>query len=107
MIAGDSKLERNLGVAPGFSNRILKQDELITTNAIMTVLGVSEGETISADFDLLQILGGQDTAKLRQMMFEFDSTQHNTRQGETILNFLNLPSDMLFRIEDYFSKSDI
>ena len=40
-------------------------------------------------------------------MFEFDSTQHNTRQGETILNFLNLPSDMLFRIEDYFSKPDI
>ena len=58
MIAGDSKLERNLGVAPGFSNRILKQDELITTNDIMTVLGVSEDETISADFDLLQILGG-------------------------------------------------
>ena len=56
---------------------------------------------------MLQILGGQDTAKLRQMMFEFDSTQHKTRQGETILNFLKLPADMLFRIEDYFSKPDI
>ena len=49
MIAGDSKLERNLGVAPGFPARELKQDELITTNDIMTVLDVKEGDVISTD----------------------------------------------------------
>ena len=49
MIAGDSKLERNIGVAPGFSNKVLKQDEMITTDDIMTVLGLKIGDMISTD----------------------------------------------------------
>ena len=107
MIAGDSKLERNLGVAPGFPSRILKQDELITTNDIMTVLGVEEGDMISTDFDLLQLLGGQETAKLKQMMFDFESMHTSASQGEAILDFLNMPPDVLFRVNDYFSAADI
>ena len=49
MIAGDSKLERNIGIAPGFPVRTLKQDELITTANILTVLDVEVGGHISTD----------------------------------------------------------
>lgn len=53
MVAGDSKLERNIGIAPGFPVRTLKQDELITTSNILTVLNVEVGGYISTDFDLI------------------------------------------------------
>lgn len=54
MIAGDSKKERNIGIAPGFPVRVLKQDELITTANILTVLGVEVGEYISTDVSRLK-----------------------------------------------------
>ena len=56
MVVGDSKLERNIGIAPGFPVRVLGQDELVTTSDILTVLGLEEGDTVQTDIDLIQIV---------------------------------------------------
>ena len=45
----------------------------------------------------MQLLGGLETAKLKKMMFEYDSFNSQGSQGEAILHFLNMPRDMLFR----------
>lgn len=48
MIAGNSSLERMIGVAPEFPNKIFGRNELATTTDVMNLLGVKEGDTIEA-----------------------------------------------------------
>jgi hypothetical protein len=48
MIAGNSTLERMIGVAPEFPNRIFGRNELVTTTDVMNLLNVKEGDTIEA-----------------------------------------------------------
>jgi hypothetical protein len=52
LFAGDTKLERNIGVAPGFPKDILKQDEMITTADVMNLLNITEGDSVEVDIDL-------------------------------------------------------
>lgn len=49
MIAGNSTLERMIGVAPEFPNKIFKRDEIATTTDVMDLLGVKQGDTIEAN----------------------------------------------------------
>jgi len=46
MIAGDSKLENEIGVGNGFPQIDLARGEIIILQDILDVLGVNEGETI-------------------------------------------------------------
>ena len=48
MIAGDSHLERKIGVAPEFPKLLLQRHEMITSTDVMKILGLQEGETINA-----------------------------------------------------------
>jgi len=48
MIAGNSTLERIIGVGPEFPNKIFGKNELATTTDVMNLLGVKEGDTIEA-----------------------------------------------------------
>lgn len=52
MIAGDSYLERKLDVAPDFPKTILKRGETITTDDVMYILGLQEGDYLEASYDL-------------------------------------------------------
>jgi hypothetical protein len=40
MIAGDSRLERKINVAPEFPKRIFERNELATTDDVMNILGL-------------------------------------------------------------------
>jgi len=46
VFAGDSKQERDEGIAPGFPNTILGKDEVIALDDLMQILGVNEGDQI-------------------------------------------------------------
>ena len=52
MIAGDSYLERKLDVAPDFPKTILKRGETITTDDVMYILGLQEGDYLEASVSL-------------------------------------------------------
>jgi len=52
VVAGNSKNERDIGVAPNFPKDILGQDEMITTSDFMNILGTQVGEHVNARFDL-------------------------------------------------------
>lgn len=48
MIAGDSKLERAINVAPRFPRNLFKQGELATTEDVVNLLGLQVGKEIQA-----------------------------------------------------------
>ena len=52
VFAGDSRLERNIRIAPGFPNNILGKDEMITTHDVMSLLNINVGDMVEADIDL-------------------------------------------------------
>jgi hypothetical protein len=52
LFAGNSELERNLGISPGFPVDILGKDEMITTNGVMKLLDIELGDEVEADIDL-------------------------------------------------------
>ena len=72
MVVGDSKLERNIGIAPGFPVRVLQQDELVTTSDILTVLGLEVGDIIQTDIDLIQIVSPH-FQKLKNLMYSYET----------------------------------
>lgn len=51
-IIGDSKLERDLGVADGFPNMVLKKSEVLVIEDLLHVLDLKEGDNIELNFDL-------------------------------------------------------
>lgn len=48
MIAGNSKLERAINVAPRFPKNLFKQGELATTQDVVNLLGLQVGKEIQA-----------------------------------------------------------
>jgi hypothetical protein len=48
MIAGDSRLERKINVAPEFPKNLFGKDELATTMDVINILGLTEGQQIEA-----------------------------------------------------------
>jgi hypothetical protein len=52
MVAGNSKLENEIGVANGFPNMDLKQDEIMLVKDVTDVLGLKEGDQVEISFDL-------------------------------------------------------
>ena len=53
MLAGDSELEMKLGVAPGFPNVKLGRNDLVTTNDVLNLIGVSEGDEVQVDVSIV------------------------------------------------------
>jgi hypothetical protein len=72
LVAGNTEKERNLGVSVGFPHKKLQRGEMITTKDIANVLGSKEGDTISAEFDLFQVISG-DFAKLKRILYNFNT----------------------------------
>jgi hypothetical protein len=64
LFAGDSELERNIGIAPGFPTDILGKDEMITTDDVKKLLNIEIGDEVEADIDLFQVIS-KDYAKLK------------------------------------------
>jgi hypothetical protein len=105
MVAGDSIRERNIGIAPGFPIRRLKRHELITTNDIAAVLGLKQGDQIQVDFDLFQIISS-DFNKLKRLIYEYDEEKRSIEpQGQAILKFLKISTDLMIRPSDFIQTS--
>ena len=49
MIAGDSELERRIQIGHNFPNRILAQNEMITTTDVLQLLGQKIGDNIEVN----------------------------------------------------------
>ena len=45
-----------------------------------------------------------DFAKLKRLLYDYDSAKSNMPQGQAVLEFLNLPKDMTFRPQDIIKK---
>lgn len=48
MIAGDSLLERKINVAPEFPKHLFQRHELATTNDVLDIIGLQEGDQVEA-----------------------------------------------------------
>jgi hypothetical protein len=53
MVAGNSLLENQIGVANGFPKINLKRGEIIMMKDVLDVLGVKEGDYIEATYEVL------------------------------------------------------
>lgn len=72
----------------------------------MEILGLQEGDTVEARYDLFQLLS-VDFIKLKRLVFEFDTLNITSDQGDAILDFLKIPTDFTFRIDRFYSQSDL
>ena len=52
MIAGDSKLENEIGVALGFPRIELKRSEIVLLQDVLDVLGLKEGDKVDIQYDI-------------------------------------------------------
>ena len=64
MIAGDSQLENQIGIAKGFPTEELGEGEIIVLQDILDVLGLAPGDSVEVQIDVLQT-AVSDLAKLK------------------------------------------
>jgi len=76
---------------------------MITTADVMNLLNITEGDSIEVDIDLFQ-LASRDFVKFKRLAFDYDNLNITTPQGEAILDFLQLPRDVSFKLDAFLSK---
>lgn len=91
MIAGNSKLENEIGFANGFPNIELQRSEIIILQDVLDVLDLDEGDEVSIHYDLFQA-AVTDLSRLKLILFDFKAFRSNFRgasmgstQGEALL----------------------
>lgn len=93
MVAGDSQLENQIGVANGFPNVDLKHNEVIMLQDVLDVLSLQNGDTVEIHFDVFQT-AVSDLAKLKKILFDFENykkmNKENKGQGEAIMDLLKI-----------------
>ena len=72
MVAGDSQLENQIGVAKGFPLVDLQQDEIIMLQDVLDVLQLKKGDEVEIHYDIFQS-AVSDLAKLKKILFDFRS----------------------------------
>ena len=82
MVAGDSSLENSIGVAHGFPQLELGQDEVIMMQDVMEVLELRVGDEIEISFDLFQA-AVSELAKLKKILFSFEEFMKQNTDGST------------------------
>ena len=71
MIAGDSKLENEIGVALGFPQIELQRSEVVVLQDVLDVLGLKDGDTVDIQYDMFQA-AVSDLSTIRKILFDFD-----------------------------------
>jgi hypothetical protein len=77
---------------------------MITTVDVMNLLNITEGDSVEVDIDLFQ-LASRDFVKFKRLAFDYKNLNITTPQGETILDFLQLPRDLTFKLDDIMSPT--
>ena len=72
MVAGDSQLENQIGVARGFPQIELQRDEVIVLQDMLDVLQLKEGDTVEIHYDLFQA-ASNDLTKIKKILFDFEN----------------------------------
>ena len=101
MVAGDSRLENEIGVANGFPHVDLKHNEVIMLQDVLDVLSLQNGDTVEIHFDIFQT-AVSDLAKLKKILFDFENykrlNKENKGQGEAIMDLLKIDVNQEFII---------
>jgi len=96
MVAGNSKLENEIGVANGFPNMDLKQDEIMLVKDVTDVLGLKQGDQVEISFDLFQSAVA-DLAKFKKILFNWESYRRQNKefdkQSEALMSMFDIPRD--------------
>ena len=79
MIAGDSNLENEIGVALGFPQIELQRSEIIILQDILDVLGLHDGDTVEIEYDFFQA-AVSDLSTIRKILFEFEALRNSHKK---------------------------
>jgi len=70
----------------------------------MNLLNITEGDSVEVDIDLFQ-LASRDFVKFKRLAFDYHNLNITTPQGEAILDFMQLPRDVSFKLDAILSKT--
>ena len=108
MIAGNSTLENEMGIAAGFPQIDLKRGEIIVLKDILDVINAKEGDEVELNFEIFQA-ASTDLAKLKLILFDFPRFKRDYRSGLTspgkaLLDQLKLPMDSYFEPQMFVNE---
>jgi hypothetical protein len=110
MVAGDSKLETQIGMSKGFPEIELGQDEVIMLDDMLEVLGLKPGDTFEIQFDLFQSAVAQ-LAKFKQVLFKFkdyaSQTGDESKQSEAFMKLLEMDTEYKFDPSEFLNEEII
>lgn len=93
MVAGDSELENQIGVANGFPRINLEKDEMIILEDVANVLGSRVGDEIEVQYDIFQSAVKQ-LANVKKVLFHFDefkaTLKKDQTQSEALLDYFDM-----------------
>ncbi|CDW88470.1 permease-like protein [Stylonychia lemnae] len=99
IIYGDQKLERDIGVANGFPNHLLKENEAMVSKDLMGMLGLKIGEQILVRYEFLTFLPPKFNI-LQTIAFDeipYEMNNQNLTRGKLFLSKLNQDTNLTMK----------
>lgn len=76
MIAGNSQVENEIGIANGFPKIELERGEVLILQDVLDVLDLGEGDTVHINYDVFQA-AVTDLSRLKLILFDFKAFTSN------------------------------
>lgn len=83
----DSQLERDLGVARGFTSTLLERDDAIVSEDLLGIFGLIKGDNITITFDILGLLP-PSYDEVQAIIFDYIPNANNMpSKGQAFLKY--------------------